>query len=400
MAKNQRDFSLLLMAIACALAALYTVLFLSILPVNRAVVARRDYITYWAAGRQLAHHANPYDSAALEALERGAGFTGGTAYFMRNVPWGLPLALPLGYFSAQAGALPWSLLMLALLVASVRMIWTMLGQTAKSGLPANETPGHLEWIGYCFPPALFCVALGQTSILLLFGLALFLRLYRTHPFAAGAALWFCSLKPHLFLPFGVVLLLWMVLNRSYRMVAGAAAAMAAGAALTTGIDPTAFADYAHYVRTSVMTHEFTACLGDVVRDSINPGAEWLAFVPAALGCAWALAWFWLRRHAWDWMEDGSLLVLVSLLVAPFGWIFDQSLAIPAILLGVARNRSQLVLGALAIMYLIIEFQVNRFELHSKAYLWVAPGWLVWFVVARIVSRRAEVEAAQPVPSLE
>jgi Glycosyltransferase family 87 len=383
MSEGERDFSVLLAASACALAALFTVLFLSTMPFNRAVVVKRDYITYWATGRQLVHHANPYDPAALEALERGVGFTGGAAYFMRNVPWALPLALPLGYFSPQAAALPWSLLMLGLLIASVHMIWKMVGR-----------PGtHLEWLGYCFPPALDCVILGQTSILMLFGLALFLRLRRSHSFAAGAALWFCSLKPHLFLPFAAVLLAWVVVSRSYGVLAGAATSMAASAVLTTLIDPSAWRDYAHYMRTSVITHEFTPCLGDVIRDSVSPSAEWLAFVPAALGCAWALAWFWPRRHVWDWMDDGSLLMLVSLLVAPFGWVFDQTLAIPAVLLGAARNHSRWLLGALAAIYLLIEFQVNRFEFHSKTYLWIAPAWLVWFVWVRAVSRQAAAAPA-------
>jgi Glycosyltransferase family 87 len=386
--KDGRDFSLIFMAIACALAALFTILFLCTLPFSRAVVAKRDFITYWAAGHQLVHHADPYNAAALDVLERNAGFTGGTPYFMRNVPWGLPLALPLGYFSPQAAALPWSLLMLGLLIASVHMVSSMLDR------PANNLGAQLAWIGYCFPPALDCVLLGQTSILLLFGLVLFLRLHRGHPFAAGAALWLCSLKPHLFLPFGVVLLVWLVVSRNYRIIAGAATAMAAGALLTTLIDPTAWRDYAHYMRTSVVTHEFTACLGDVIRDSINPGQEWLAFIPALLGCAWALAWFWPRRHVWDWLEDGSLLILVSLIVAPFGWIFDQTLAIPAILLAAARNTSRLLLASLAVIYLLVEFQVNRFDMHSKAYLWIAPAWLVWFVLARIKSRQPAAVPAE------
>jgi hypothetical protein len=391
MVKNEHDFSVLLMALACALAALYTVLFLSTLPFNRVVVAKRDYITYWATGHQLVHHANPYNPSALNRLERDAGFTGGSPYFMRNVPWALPLALPLGYFSAPAAALPWSIFMLALLIASVRIVWTLTGRAG------NPWESHLLWLGVCFPPALDCVVLGQTSVLLLFGLALFLRLHRSHPFAAGAALWLCSLKPHLLLPFGVVLLAWMVISRSYRIMAGAATAMAAGAALTTLVDPTAWQDYAHYMRTSVVTREFTPYLGDLMRDSINPSAEWLAFVPAALACAWALAWFWPRRHSWDWLEDGSLLVLVSLVAAPFGWIFDLSLAVPAILLAASRTTSRLLLAALAAIYLVIEVQVNRFDMHSKTYLWVAPALLAWFLLAR-PARTAEKTQLAPVPA--
>lgn len=377
MQRKKHDFPVLLIAIACAVAVVFTTLFLSLMPFNRSTVVRRDFITYWAAGQQLAHHANPYDPVAVDRIERNAGFRGGASYYMRNPPWALPLALPLGYVGAVPAALPWSLLMLGLLIASVRISWRLFGSRA----------GHLDWLGYCFPPALFCVILGQTSILMLFGLVLFLRLHKTSPFAAGAALWFCTLKPHLFLPFSLVLLVWIFVSRNFRVLAGGLAAMITGAVITTWIDPSSWAQYAYYVRTSVMTREFTPCFGDVLRDAIRPGAEWLAFIPAVLGCAWALAYFWPRRHSWDWLENGSLLMLVSLLVAPFGWIFDQSLAIPAILYAVSRSLSQTSLAVLALIYILIEIQIiSPFGLHSAAYLWPAPVWLIWYLAARASAR--------------
>lgn len=383
MQKKEGDFSVLLVAIACAVAVVFTTLFLSMMPFNRAVVARRDFITYWAAGQQLAHHANPYDPAAVDKIERGAGFAGGASYYMRNPPWALPLALPLGYVGAVPAALPWSLVMLGLLVASVRISWKLFGSAAI----------HFDWLGYCFPPALYCVILGQTSILMLFGLVLFLRFHKSSPFAAGAALWFCTLKPHLFLPFAAVLLAWIFVTRTYRILAGGLAAMAIGAVITTFIDPAAWAQYTYYVRTSVMTREFTPCLGDVLRDSIKPSAEWLAFVPAALGCVWAMVYFWPRRNSWDWLENGSPLMLVSIFVAPFGWIFDQSLAIPAILYALSRNPSRMLLAVLALIYIAIEIQIiSPFGLHSAAYLWPAPAWLVWYIFARAPVR----SAAEPV----
>ncbi len=372
--KQQYDISVPLTAIAYALAILYTVLFLCLMPFDRQTVARRDFIVYWATGQQLAHHGNPYDPAALSQIEHSAGFPGSASYYMRNAPWALPLALPLGYVSPMAAALPWSLLILGLLIASIRIVWKLLGS------PGN----HREWLGYCFPPALFCVVLGQTSIFLLFGLAMFLRLHKTRPFAAGAALWLCSIKPHLFLPFVLVLLLWIVLTRSYRILAGGAAAMAAGCLVTAWIDPQAWSQYAYYMRSSVVTHEFTPCFGDLLRDSIRPTSEWIAFVPAILGCLWAMLYFWPRRHRWDWLEHGGLLMLVSLLVAPFGWIFDQSLAIPAILFAAVRTPSRAAIAGLAILYILLEIQFASpfFPLASAAYLWPAPAWLIWYLFAR------------------
>src|SRR5208282_419536 len=152
-----------------------------------------------------------------------------------------------GYFSPIASALPWSLVMIALLIASVRILLRLFD-------PAGT---HLAWLGYCFPPALFCIILGQTSILVLLGLVLLLRLHKSRPFAAGAALWLCTLKPHLFLPYALVLLVWIVVSRSYRILAGGAAAFAAGAVVTSCIDPLAWSQYAVYMRTSVVTREFT-----------------------------------------------------------------------------------------------------------------------------------------------
>jgi hypothetical protein len=378
---GKREFTALFIAIACALGAVYTTLFLSTLSFNPAIVARRDFIVYWATGHQLVQHGNPYDPDALNRIERDAGFRGPGSYYMRNTPWALPLAYPLGYFSPTASALPWSLVMLALLIASVRILWELFGSVGS----------RLDWLGYCFPPALFCVNLGQTSILLLFGLAVFLRLHKSRPFVAGAALWLCTLKPHLFLPFALILLIWIFVSRSYRILAGGAAAFAVGALITSLIDPAAWSQYTWYMRTSVITREFTPCLGDFLRDRINPSAEWLAFVPAGLGCIWALAYFWPRRHAWDWLEHGCPLLLVSLLVAPFGWIFDQSLALPAILFAVSRNPSQTMLSILAFIYILIEVHlVSPFGLHSATYLWIAPAWLVWYLLARASARRAAI----------
>ena len=386
--KEKHDIATMLIAVACALAILFTVLFLCLLPFDRQIVARRDYIVYWATGRQLVHHQNPYDTAALNQIERDAGFNGGASYYMRNTPWALPLAYPLGYFGARAAALPWSLIMLGLLAASVRTLWKML-----------SSPGsHLDWLGYCFPPALFCVLLGQTSVILLFGLVLFLRFNKSSPVGAGAALWLCTIKPHLFLPFALVLLVWIVVSRSYRILAGALAAMAVDAALTAIIDPSAWTQYVHYMRTSTITHEFTACFGDALRDAVNPNAEWLAFVPAILGSVWAVFYFWPRRRAWDWLEDGNPLLLISLIAAPFGWIFDQSLALPAILLGATRTQSKWLLSALAVIYILIEIQVNRFDLHSAAYLWTAPAWLAWFLLARASARGSTAAPLAASPS--
>jgi hypothetical protein len=84
------------------------------------------------------HHGNPYDPA-VSHIEHDAGFQGGASYYMRNAPWALPLALPLGYVSPMAAALPWSLLMLGLLAASVRILWKLLGGQPRAVSTGSAT---------------------------------------------------------------------------------------------------------------------------------------------------------------------------------------------------------------------------------------------------------------------
>lgn len=385
--KKKPDFADLILVLACAVALTMTSLFLAVMPMVRHLSGARDYIVYWSTGYQLRNHANPYDWAAMGKIERDAGYDGKPgSYFMRNPPWALPLALPLGFIGPRVGALPWSLMLMAILAGCVHVLWKMYGR-----------PGtHLEWLGYAFPPALQCVIMGQTSIFLLLGLVLFLRLHRTRPFLAGAALWFCTLKPHLFLPFGLILLVWIVITRSYRILAGAAAAIAVSCALTWLIDPAAFVQYAQWAHTSGISAEFIPCLSVEFRNLVDPTAKWLAFVPSVLGGIWALMYFWPRRHTWDWLEQGNLIMLVSVLVAPYCWIYDQALVLPAVMYAAWRGQSRRMLAVLGVLCLLVQLQPfwATIGLASRWFLWPALAWLVWYCFARR-SERSTAQAAAP-----
>jgi hypothetical protein len=306
-------------------------------------------------------------------IERAAGLpTGYGVLFMRNPPWGLPIAYPLGLIGVRIGALLWSLVLLGCLWGSVHMVWQMHGRPRKL----------INFLGLSFAPALVCLIVGQTSLFALLGLVLFLRLHRTRPFLAGISLWLCALKPHLFLVFGVVLLAWVILNGCYKVLLGAATAIAASCALTWWIDPTAWADYAHMMRTSGIENEFIPCWSVVLRLCIRPQAMGLQYMLPVLGCGWALVYFWKNRTAWDWAKHGSVLVVVSILAAPYCWVFDQSVAIPALLQGAYLTRSRILLALLAAASLGMEVAlVCGVKLPSPFYLWTAPAWLAWYLLA-------------------
>ena len=377
-AQTKHDLTDISIAVVSGLAIALTALFICVVPLTN-IAGSRDFVTYWATGQQLVHHANPYDSVAMARIEHAAGL--GAEYsvgFMRNPPWALPLAFPLGFIGLRIGALLWSLILLGCLLGSVQMLWRM------HGSPENP----LHWLGFSFAPALLCLSMGQTALFPLLGLVLFLRLHQTRPFLAGLSLWLCALKPHLFLPFAVVLLAWIVVSRSYKILAGAAVAMAASFAVTSCIDPAAWREYAEMMRTVGIEKEFIPCLSVVLRLWTRPQLLWLQFLPAALGCAWALGYFWTRRHTWEWMRDGSLLMLVSIFTAPYCWLFDQGVAIPALLEGAYRTRVRPLLIILSAASILIEVELFTYvKIPSVYFLWTAPTWLVWYLCATRFKRK-------------
>jgi hypothetical protein len=261
---------------------------------------------------------------------------------------------------------------------SVRMVWQMYGRPRSL----------LNFLGYSFAPALVCLIVGQTSLFALLGLVLFLRLHGSRPFLAGMSLWLCALKPHLFLAFGVVLLAWVVVSRCYKVVLGAAVAMGASCLTAWWIDPTAWRDYGRMMRTYGIEREFIPCWSVVLRLWVRPQAMWIQYLLPALGCSWAVAYFWKRRHAWSWSKDGSVLMLVSILSAPYCWVFDQVVAIPALLQGAHVTQSRILLTLLALASLAIEIGlVCGIKLPSAFYLWTAPAWLAWYLFALASKRR-------------
>jgi hypothetical protein len=373
-AKPGNDFAELSIATVGGLALALIAMFLCVVPLAGNITSGRDFVVFWATGQQLIHHANPYDAAAIGQIERAAGLNPGYGIlFMRNPPWALPLVLPLGLVGLRVGALLWSLVLLACMMVSAWLIRFM------HGCPGNR----IHWLTLSFAPALICFFMGQTSLFALLGLVLFLRLHRTHPFMAGLTLWLCALKPHLFLPFGVVLLAWAIVTRSYKILAGAAVVMAASCATVRLMDPSAWRDYSNMMSAPGIEKEYIPCLSVAMRLWLNPQAMWLQFLPAALACAWALAFFWRRRNAWDWMIDGSVLMLVSILAAPYCWLYDQAVAMPALLQGAYAVRSRVLLAALAIVNIpIMAALMCGIKITSAFYLGTAPVWLAWYLLAR------------------
>jgi hypothetical protein len=140
---------------------------------------------------------------------------------------------------------------------------------------------------------------------------------------------------------------------------------------------------------------FIPTLSVLFRLALDRNAIWLQYIPAAAACVWALWYFWTRRAAWNWLRHGALLLLVSVLCSPHGWIFDEVVLLPAILAGLyAAEDSRLLQVLLLLMsgIVVLEF-LNGAKPVSPYYIWTAPAWFAWYLVARAHARK---KTTQPV----
>jgi hypothetical protein len=83
------------------------------------------------------------------------------------------------------------------------------------------------------------------------------------------------------------------------------------------------------------------------------------------------------------MDQGLLLLLVSVACAPYAFFFDETILLPAVLVALYRaaqsGRSLLPLAIIAGAALIEVLAVV--QITSPFYLWTAPAWLAWYLYA-------------------
>lgn len=341
----------------------------------------KDFLQYWTAERLLASGGNPYDFAATLALERSVGFKYYPPLITLSPPIALFFGLPLAWVNANIGLTLWMLLSIACLLASVALVWLLQGRP--------ESRYHL--VGVFFPPALRCLIAGQLGIFFLLEIVLFFYLQKSRPFWAGAALVFCALKPHLFLPCFLVMLLWTVVRRQFHMVAGFISALALNCGLTLLVDRQIWTEYQQMLHMSGIMNDFLPTLWVWIRFLADRNARWIEFIPEAAACVWASWYFWSRRARWNWLDHGLLVLVVSVACSPYSWYTDQSLLLPAIVIGLTgsdRSIRSLALFALIAGAGLVAMLID-IKLTSAFFVWTAPAWLLWYAYARHVRGRAE-----------
>lgn len=334
-----------------------------------------DFSAYWVAGHALLEHGNPYDSHYALNLQHAVGARSDIAYVMRNPPWLLFLTVPLGLLSYSSAWLLWNCALIVSLAVSARLVWTVYGGRA-SLVPLFVT--------FAFAPTLACLSVGQTAPLVLLGIAAFLRLQSRHEFCAGLALVLAAAKPQLLLPFWLLLLIWSVQARKWRIIAGAATGAVLSTAIAMLFDHAVVTHFFRMLPAESIQMQFIPSLGGWLRWMFGP--PWLQVAPAFVGIAWAVAHYVRHRSVWRW-EERLPMLLVSVLVAPYAWLLDEVVILPALLIAALRLlpnaiwRVPFAVAFAAVNAGIVVALISGIRIVSPYYVWTVWIWLAFFLLA-------------------
>lgn len=286
-----------------------------------------DFIEYYAAYQLYSADLNLYDRALILAKERPLGWSGDEPLMMFNPPWLLTVMSPVLELSFPRAAQLWLAVNLVLYLGAVYCLAGTMNSGSASALRALV-------LALLFYPAWSAVSAGQISILLAATFVFaFVALNFRRDTLAGALLVFATFKPHLLYLVWILLGWWLLINRRWRVVAGFCGAMAALAAATFSQSPSALEHWRDQLGSEPWYYT-GATLSGWLRMQLPD--VWLGFpmwriavvlpLLTLVGVLLAGQRLQLRTRLLELIPG---LACVSLMTAPFGWLFDQAYALPA-----------------------------------------------------------------------
>jgi hypothetical protein len=377
-AKPSRKYFLLI--IAC----LVFIWLLCQLPTLKIFVAD-DFVAYWASSRLLLEGKDPYNEELLLLLQRKAGWSQTNPFIPLTPPWTLTLLLPFGALDYWASRLIWFVISLILILFFADWAWFFF-----------EGPRQHRWMswlgGIFFYPVLFNLKLGQITPLLLIGLWAFVEMEgKKRYWWAGFFSVLLTIKPQTMFLFWVAAFLWVLHKKKWNFLWGFLSGLLILALVPMVFFPAVYSSYWGLGQTHVL-NPGTPTLGSILRLSFGEQPLFLQFIPSLLGIIWGIGYWITYRKRWDWPKELPLLILVSLLTASYGWIYDQVLLVFVLmqcaiaLYGHGRDSRKTLLILGYFFFNLAAMSQNLLGFKDIYYTWMMGGWIIlYFLCLRITS---------------
>lgn len=349
----------------------------------------RDFFTYWAGGRGLLDGVNFYSPAVWPEFTRSYGTHWFPDPVFNYTPVTAILFTPLAALAVPVAATVWLWLSESFIVIAVFII----ARELHWGRFAHFAPLSALAITL-FMPVLLVLVMGQVSALVLVLIALAAVLWNhRHWFAGGLVLGLVIVKPQPLLLLVPGIVLWLVLNRRWRALAGLALSAGAHVIGAWILFPNFVAEWGTPAAAKVQgiaTHMPTVWgfASDLFRGSpftFAIGAA-LALLAASLGVGLTIRF----RHA-DPVTVTALLLIPSVVIPPYMWTYDQiQLLIPILVAWIGLDQRGAGLWQVALLPFFFDiaalalFVVAALRLRDSfgVFLPVFVGVVLWMVLGQ------------------
>jgi len=357
-----------------------------------------DFVENWSAAVVYRDGGDFYDPSLVEAAQ--SQFHLGERFLAKwYPPWFTTFLSPLINCSITEAARRYFLLNIACLLAS-----TFLSLKAFTKLKAYTRITILLFAAV-LPATLVSLRFGQTGGLLALGTSMLLfGLVKNHPLVSGFGILLMSIKAHLFLLIPIPIAYWIVREKKWHWALWAILPLFIVFIIHLTIMPEAikawlaspFAGRSSQV-TALMWIPATmpGAIRTLFRTDAGETYTWpTLIVPLVTFFATVLV---IRKQSrLDLSKTIPILLVISYLMAPYGWIFDQTIIIPAIVLftvrAFAHNQWQLALTYLAICAIEL-YTISHSAMFHNQMWWFPVPILVLLTIQEIGIKRAKLPSS-------
>lgn len=358
-----------------------------------------DFIQYWTAFQLLIAGENPYDPEKLWQLQQLQGLVAPPVIFMWNPPWLLVLLAPILILPFALASELWQVCQGIFIFSSLLLSSKIFNLDKKSSF-------GIVLLGLIFYPMWEALLIGQISNLLLFALCLaFYLISRGKDFSAGLFLSVLFVKPHLFLLVFLALAIWTLQSGRTKWICGLCVSFSLQIVAVLSLSSQVLLQWYQSMhlessallitRQEWMTATVATWLRVAVRTSLNRDVLFFPWIVALVGLVGGVTRLTIRKKPIIWNKDLAWILSLSLLLAPYGWLFDFSLLLPVYLfsLTMLRNREKSFALVLLICIQVTIFLCAAWWLPAQHhYAWVPLVMLLFAVFSEKEKQLASTEA--------
>jgi len=342
-----------------------------------------DFVGYWTAGKLIASQKNPYSQDNFININRDLGFDVIVLLPVYYPPTVLPILLPFGLISFPISRYLWLLLSIIGIFLSGFWIWRL-----------YAGPENKRWIVFLciltLAPSYFSLMEGQITFLILIGLVGFLYFVGERKwFLAGMLLSILTIKFQLVYLIWVVILLWIVHQKRWKVLLGLIFSTALLMTISFIFQPSIFSDYLALMLNDAPAQCGYASISAFFCAISREGTRWLRYLPPLIGTIWVGIYYVNNKESWIWKDNISLILIVSLMTAPLTWMHDQLLfLIPVIeiailMIGYGHDRRE---NWLIVFYLIMNIvafiMIPSGRTRQHYFLWMPVVFLILYLYSK------------------